>query len=230
MHEAFKLLAVPERSADNGIQVVLKLPVPKVAQRQTPQKSGNIKGRLYLPESFLGIPSKDRARGQTEDHRTHDFINVRGGLGAELGAAWKLVIEFPHHEIIRMFIHGMVRFVEHEQADIASKQDVAMAERVEEHVGRAHYDAVLNQHTQPELPILPLVRLVLARNEPDRDGDTRLDDFLLLPRERDGRRDEPGDLSGRVGIGDGNAARETTRTHTLDDLRSISCFRRRTAI
>jgi hypothetical protein len=129
-----------------------------------------------------------------------------------------------------MFVSSMVRLIKHEQADIATKQDVAMTERVEEHVGRAHDDAVLNQHTKPELPILPLVRLVLARNEPDRDGDTRLDDFLLLPRERDGWRDEPGDLSGRVGIGNGSAARETTRTQTLGDSRSISCFKRRTAM
>lgn len=196
-------------------------------QPRAPQKSGNRKGRPYLPESFLDIPPKDRARRETEDHRTHDLINVRGGLGA----GWQLVIKFPHHEVISVFIRGMVRLIKHEQADIAPKQDVAMAKRIEEHVGRAHDDAVLDQHTKPELPVLPLVRLVLARNEPDRDGDTCLDDFLLLPRECDGRCEEPGDLSGRVGISDGSTARETTRAaHTLRDSRSISCFKRRTAM
>ena len=99
-----------------------------------------------------------------------------------------------------MFVRSVVRLIEHEQANVAPKLDVAMAECVEEHVWRAHNDATSFQHAKPQLPVLPLVRFVLARNEPDRDGDICLDDVFLLPRKRDSRCKEPGDLNwGREG-------------------------------
>ena len=131
-----------------------------------------------------------------------------------------------------MFVCSVVRLVKHEQADVATKLDVAMAERVKEHVGRAHDDAVLNEHPDPQLPVFPLVRLVCAGNEPDSDGNVRCDDGLLLPRKCDGRCEEPGDLSREKWVGHWYAgqAYSYARAHTLRDLCSVSCFIRRTAM
>jgi hypothetical protein len=56
------------------------------------------------------------------------------------------------------------------------------------------------QHAAPQLPILPLVRFVRARNESDGHGEVGRNDCLLLVRERDCRCEEPGDLRG---VGDG---------------------------
>lgn len=96
-----------------------------------------------------------------------------------------------------MFVRSVVCLIEHEQANVAPKLDVAMAECVEEYVGRAHDDATRRfQHAKPHLPVLPLVRFVLARNQPNRDGDVHLDDVFLLPRKRHSRCKEPGDLNG----------------------------------
>jgi hypothetical protein len=71
-----------------------------------------------------------------------------------------------------------------------------MAERTEEDVGRADDDTMRVQHSAPQLPIRPLVRFVRARNETDGDGEVGRNDCLLLPRERDRRGEEPGDLCG----------------------------------
>ena len=96
-----------------------------------------------------------------------------------------------------MFVRSVVCLVEDEQANVAPKLDVAMAECVEEYVGRADDDATRwLQHAKPHLPVLPLVWFVLARNQPNRDGDVHLDDIFLLPRKRDSRCKEPGDLNG----------------------------------
>ena len=69
-----------------------------------------------------------------------------------------------------------------------------MTERVEEDVMGADNDAMRVQHSAPQLPIPPLVRFVRARNESDGDGEMVHDGCLLLPRERDCRREEPGEL------------------------------------
>jgi hypothetical protein len=69
-----------------------------------------------------------------------------------------------------------------------------MAERVEEDVVRADDDTMCVQHSAPQLPISPLVRFVRARNESDGDGEVGRNGRLLLPRKRDCRREEPGDL------------------------------------
>ena len=69
-----------------------------------------------------------------------------------------------------------------------------MAERVEEDIMRADDDTMRVQHSTPQLPIPPLVRFVRARNKSDRDGEVGRNGPLLLPRERDCRREEPGDL------------------------------------
>jgi hypothetical protein len=69
-----------------------------------------------------------------------------------------------------------------------------MAERVEEDAVCTDDDAMGFQYAAPQLPILPLVRFVRARNESDRDGEVGRDDCLLLARERDCRRKKPGDL------------------------------------
>jgi hypothetical protein len=71
-----------------------------------------------------------------------------------------------------------------------------MAERVEEDVVGADDDTMRVQHAAPQLPIPPLVRFVRARNETDGDGEVGCNGSLLLPRERDCRRKEPGDLCG----------------------------------
>ena len=94
-----------------------------------------------------------------------------------------------------MFVRSVVRLIEHEQANIAPKLDVAMAECVEEHVRRAHDDAMRFQHINPQRLLLPLVRFALARNEPDRDVDVCPDDVFLLARKCDSRCKEPGDLN-----------------------------------
>ena len=73
-----------------------------------------------------------------------------------------------------------------------------MAERAEEDVGRGDDDAMRVQHSAPQLPIHPLVRLVCARNESDGDGEVGRNGILLLPHERDCRREEPEDLGGWV--------------------------------
>ncbi len=73
-----------------------------------------------------------------------------------------------------------------------------MAECVEEDVVSADDDTVRVQHPAPQLPIPPLVRFVRARNESDGNGEVGCDSCLLLPRERDCRREEPGDLCGWV--------------------------------
>jgi hypothetical protein len=75
-----------------------------------------------------------------------------------------------------------------------------MAERVEEDAVSADNDAMRFQHATPQLPILPPVRFVRARNESDGDGEKVRNDCLLLPRKRDCRCEEPGDL-GRVNDG-----------------------------
>jgi hypothetical protein len=69
-----------------------------------------------------------------------------------------------------------------------------MAERVEEDVVRADDDTMRAQHSAPQLPIPPLVRFVRTRNESDGDGEVGRNGCLLLPRERNCRREEPGDL------------------------------------
>ena len=56
-----------------------------------------------------------------------------------------------------------------------------MTERIEENTGRADNDAVRVQYATPQLPILPLVWLVRARDESDGDGEMGCDDCLLLP-------------------------------------------------
>jgi hypothetical protein len=73
-----------------------------------------------------------------------------------------------------------------------------MAKRVEEDIVRADDDTMGVQHSAPQLPIPPLVRFVRARNESDGDREVGRNGCLLLPRERDCRRDEPGDLCGWV--------------------------------
>ena len=73
-----------------------------------------------------------------------------------------------------------------------------MAERVEEDIMRADDDTMRVQHSAPQLPIPPLVWFVRARNESDGDGEVGRNGCLLLPRERDCRREEPGDLCGWV--------------------------------
>lgn len=75
-----------------------------------------------------------------------------------------------------MLISSMVRLVEHEQTNIVAEVYVSMAKRVKEHVVRANDDAVRVQYTTPQRPVLPLVRLVRARDEPDRDGKMSCDD------------------------------------------------------
>jgi hypothetical protein len=103
---------------------------------------------------------------------------------------------------------------------------------------RADDDAMRVQHSAPQLRISPLVRFVRARNESDGDREVGRNDCLLLLRERDCRREEPGDLGGRV-IEQcvvssrhwhvGNIAC-SNGVHTLRDSCSISCFIRRTAM
>lgn len=78
------------------------------------------------------------------------------------GAGRQFIVEFPHHEVIRMLVRSVMRLVEHKQADIAPKVDVAMAEPVQEHVGRGDDDAVSVQHATPQLRVLPPIRLVRA--------------------------------------------------------------------
>jgi hypothetical protein len=73
-----------------------------------------------------------------------------------------------------------------------------MAERVEEDVVRADDDTMRVQHPAPQFPIPPLVWFVRARNESNGDGEVGRNYCLLLPCERDCRREEPGDLCGRV--------------------------------
>jgi hypothetical protein len=69
-----------------------------------------------------------------------------------------------------------------------------MAERAEEDVGCGNDDTMRVQHSAPQLPIHPLVRFIRARNESDGDGEVGRNGILLLPRERDCRREEPEDL------------------------------------
>ena len=73
-----------------------------------------------------------------------------------------------------------------------------MTERVEEDVVRADDDTMRVQNSAPQRLIPPLVRFVRARNESDGDGEVGRNGNLLLPRERDCRREEPGDLCGWV--------------------------------
>jgi hypothetical protein len=94
----------------------------------------------------------------------------------------------------------MVCLIEHKQAHIGPKVDVAMAERIEEDVVRADDDTMRIQHPAPQLRICPLVRFVRARNESNGYGEVGRDDCLLLLRERDCRRKEPGDLCGASGL------------------------------
>ena len=98
-----------------------------------------------------------------------------------------------------MFVRSVVRLIEYEQANVQPKLDVSMAECIEEHIGRAHDDATRFQHAKPQCPVLPLIRFVFARNEPNRDVNVCLDDVFLLPRKRDSRCKEPGDLNGGGG-------------------------------
>ena len=73
-----------------------------------------------------------------------------------------------------------------------------MAKRIEENVRRGDDDAMRVQHSAPQVPISPLVRFVCTRNERDGDWEVGRNGRLLLPRERDCRREEPGDLCGWV--------------------------------
>ena len=61
---------------------------------------------------------------------------------------------------------------------------------------RADDDRMRVQHSAPQLPVPPLVRFVRARNEGDGDGEVGRNGCLLLSRERDSRREKPGDLCG----------------------------------
>ena len=56
-----------------------------------------------------------------------------------------------------------------------------MAERIEKNTVRADNDAVRVQYATPQLPILPLVGFLRARDESDGDGEIGCDDCLLLP-------------------------------------------------
>jgi hypothetical protein len=115
-----------------------------------------------------------------------------------------------------MLVRSMVRLVEHEQADVAPEVDVAVAECIEEHVGRADDDAVRVKHAMPQLPVSPLVRFVCAGNEANGDGEVSRDDCLLLPRERDCRCEEPGDLRSwiDVHVSDGYDGRRKQKRET----------------
>jgi len=73
-----------------------------------------------------------------------------------------------------------------------------MAERVKEDVMGTDDDTMRVQHSVPQLSIPPLIRFVRARNKSDGDGEVGRNGCLLLPRERDCRREEPGDLGGWV--------------------------------
>ena len=151
---------------------------------------------------------------------------------------WQGIVKFPHQEVIRVFVRSVVCFIEHKEADIGPKVDVAMAERVEEDVMRADDDTVRVQHLAPKFTIPPLVRFIRARNESDGDGEVGRDGCLLLPRERDCWREEPGDLGGWVNQRWVDSPRHwhagnivySNGAHTLRDSRSISCFIRRMAM
>lgn len=113
-----------------------------------------------------------------------------------------------------------------------------MTERVEEDTVRADDDAVGFQHAAPQLPILPLVWFVRARNESNGDGEVGRDDCPLLLRERDCRGEEPGDLCWVMMSNlamHGKLATQASEEYcdevghseevlTLGDSRSISCF------
>jgi len=199
--------------------------LPKKDQRfsHVSYQRGNKKCWLYLPEGSLRMATKDRTRCESENDRTRDLVD--GAKGA--GAGGQFIVKFPHQDVIRMLVRSMVRLVEYKQADVAAEADVAVAECIEEHVGRADDDAVRVEHAMPQLPVSPLVRFVCAGNEADGDGEVSRDDCLLLPRERDCRCEEPGDL---------RCARERQtrnrkrKRHTLGESRSVSRFIRRTAI
>jgi hypothetical protein len=64
-------------------------------------------------------------------------------------------------------------------------------------VGHADNDTMRLQHSAPQLPIPPLIWFVHARNVSDGDREVGHNDCLLLSRERDCRRQDPGDLGGR---------------------------------
>ena len=127
-----------------------------------------------------------------------------------------------------MPVRSVMRLIKDQQANVAPKVDVAMAERVEEHVRSADDDSVRVQNAAPQFWVLPLIRLICARNKANGNGDVSGDDCLLLPCECDCWGDEPGDLSR---VGDTNySLGHTAHTHTLRDSLSVSRFIRKTAM
>jgi hypothetical protein len=58
--------------------------------------------------------------------------------------------------------------------------DVAVSERVEEHIGRPDDDAVVAKDPVPKVMVFPLLWFLCARDEPNGDMNAFLDDSLLL--------------------------------------------------
>jgi hypothetical protein len=67
----------------------------------------NGKRLLYLPEISLSVTTKNRTRRESKDHGTHGLLYVTWYAG------WKFIVKFPHHEIIIVFVRGMVSLIEH---------------------------------------------------------------------------------------------------------------------
>jgi hypothetical protein len=109
MHEALELSTEQKRSTDDGIQIKLELPVPpkKLCLSNMNHKNKKRKYLLYSPKCSLGIATKDRTRCESKDHRTHGLIYVIRY------SEWQGIIKFPHQEVIRVFVRGMVCLIEH---------------------------------------------------------------------------------------------------------------------
>ena len=65
------------------------------------------RNKLYLPKCSLGLATKDRARCESKDHRTHRLIYITGHAGRQD------IVKFSHQAIIRVFAGSMVCLIEH---------------------------------------------------------------------------------------------------------------------
>lgn len=118
------------------------------------------------PQVPFDITAINRAGRKTEDHWTNHAI----GIGIGLLTRREIKVEFLHNPVVWVVILRMVGFVEDDETDIPSHNDISMSECIQQYLRCGHYDLVCAEEVLPKIQTFPLVGLIRARDNADAQG------------------------------------------------------------